>query len=47
MIYNILDYPAGVLPVKVVLQEDLKNLKNSITSKGEVNDRLTEFIRIS
>ena len=28
MLYNLLDYPSGVLPVKDVTQEDLEDLGN-------------------
>lgn len=33
MLYNMLDYPAGVVPIKLVQSEDLKELKPSIRRK--------------
>ncbi|CDW75584.1 fatty-acid amide hydrolase 1-like [Stylonychia lemnae] len=52
MLYNILDYPSGVLPVKLVTSEDIKLNEQQIKGRGSSNiqvqhDRISEFMRIA
>ena len=47
MLYNILDYPCGVVPIKIVQSEDIKVAKNIKSSGGGNSDRVSEFMRIA
>jgi len=44
MVYNILDFPAGVLPVRLVQAEDIKEDKAPRTA---ARDRMSEFMRLA
>jgi len=53
MLYNVLDYPAGVVPVKLVQSEDIKLSKEYQAQAkardltGHQNDRLSEMMRLA
>lgn len=55
MIYNILDYPAGVVPVRLVQHEDIKvamseDAKHNSSHRvegGQPRDRMCEFMRVA
>lgn len=44
LVYNILDFPAGVLPVRLVQAEDIKEDKAPRTTS---KDRMSEFMRLA
>ncbi|TNV73302.1 hypothetical protein FGO68_gene179 [Halteria grandinella] len=46
-LYNLLDYPAGVVPVKLVQMEDLKVNKKQEKNAVHQNDRIVEFMRLA
>ncbi len=49
LIYNILDFPAGVLPVRLVQQDDIKDAVDTGTHRESriPKDRMTEFFRLA